>query len=118
MGIMVNSRMYEKLKDVARKKGMIYYSDLAAGLGMLFETEADRNVLRDDLGDISIFEHSQHRSMLSAVVVHKPTSLNPRMPGKGFFRLAREQRIWDGKGTKEKFFFDEIKKVYDYWSTH
>ncbi|WP_179369090.1 hypothetical protein [Candidatus Nitrosotenuis sp. DW1] len=110
--------MYEKMREVARANGMIFYSDLAAGLGMTFETEADRNVLRDDLADISIFEHSQGRPMLSAVVVHKPTSSEPRMPGKGFFRLAREQGIWDGKGTKEKFFFEEIKKVYEYWSAH
>jgi hypothetical protein len=110
--------MYEMLKNVARKNSFIFYSDLATSLGIPFETEADRNVLRDDLADISIFEHSQGRPMLSAVVVHKPTSSEPRMPGKGFFRLAREQNIWNGKGTKEKFFFDEIKKVHDYWSQH
>lgn len=115
---MVNSRMYEKLKDLARKKEMVFYSDLAASLGMSFDTEADRNVFKNDLGDISILEHSQGRPLLSAIVVHKPTSSEPRMPGKGFFKLAREHNIWDGKGTKEKFFFNEIRKVHDYWSQH
>lgn len=73
---------------------------------------------KNDLGDISILEHSQGRPLLSAIVVHKPTSSEPRMPGKGFFKLAREHNIWDGKGTKEKFFFNEIRKVHDYWSQH
>ncbi|MEW6043069.1 MAG: hypothetical protein AB1608_02290 [Thermoproteota archaeon] len=110
--------MYEKLKDVARKKDMIFYSDLAAGLGMLFDNEAERNAVAADLGDISIFEHSQGRPMLSVIVVHKPTSSEPRMPGKGFFKLARDLGVWNGTGTKEKFFANEINKVYDHWSQH
>lgn len=43
---MINGRMYEKLKDLTRKKEMVFYSDLTASLGMSFDTEADRNVFK------------------------------------------------------------------------
>ena len=55
--------------------------------------------------------------MLSAVVVHKHSSSDPRMPGKGFFKLASDLGVWNS-GTKDKFFSDELGKVYEYWSQH
>jgi hypothetical protein len=42
--------MYEKLKELARRKEMVFYSDLAASLGMSFDNETDRNVFKNDLG--------------------------------------------------------------------
>jgi len=114
---MIHERLYEKLKEVARKKDMIYYSELAELLGMPFETEADRNELFRKIGDISTSEHDQGRPMLSVVVVHKSTSSEIRMPGKGFFKLASDLGVWN-KGIKDKFFFDELGKVHEYWSQH
>lgn len=90
--------MYEKLKEVARKRGLIFYSDLATSLGMSFENEVERNVLKNDLGDISIFEHSQGRPMLLAVVVHKPTSSEPRMQVRDFLN-------WPSTWDLERFGF-------------
>lgn len=84
---------------------------------MPFETEADRNELFGKRVDISTFEYTQGRPMLSAVVVHKPSSSDPRMPGKGFFKLASDLGVWNS-GTKDKFFSDELGKVYEYWSQH
>lgn len=113
---MIDKRIYEKLKEIARNRSKIHYNELATLFGLPFETSDDRNKLYQKLGDISAFEVENGRPMLSAVVVHEPSFDKLQMPGEGFFKLAIELGRWDGKGKKEKFFYDEIKKVWDYWS--
>ena len=115
---MVDKRIYEKLKEIARNRSKIHYKELATLFGMPFETSGDRNQLYDKLYEISTNEHLDSKPMLSAVVVHEPSFDALQLPGWGFFKLAMSLGKWDGKGDKRKFFYAEIKRVYDRWSKH
>jgi hypothetical protein len=102
--------VYEKLKEMARAKGMIYYSQIApvAGVGQ-------RN-LGPILGEVCQSEVHQGRPMLGAVVVRKDS----HMPGEGFFKGARKLGLFQGSTDKERreFWGQELKKVHGYWSSH
>jgi hypothetical protein len=113
---MVDKRLYEKLKEVAQNRGKIHYKELATMLGMPFETNEDRNQLYHKLGEISRNEHLEGRPLLSVIVVQQSSLGKLQIPGKGFFELAIELGRWDGKGKMEKFFYDELKRVWKEWS--
>lgn len=115
---MINKRIYEKLKEIARNRSIIHYKELATLFGMPFENSDDRNKLYDELYEISTNEHLEGRHMLSVVVVHEPSFDILQLPGDGFFKLAIDLGKWNGEGKKEKFFYDELKRVWDYWSKH
>jgi len=112
---MVDKRIYEKLKELAQSGKIIHYRELAILLGMPFETSDDRNKLYDKLYEISRFEVKNKRPMLSILVVHEKSFDSSQMPGEGFFHLAKELGVWKGIG-KNKFFSDEIRKVWEYWN--
>ena len=101
---------YEKLKEVARAGGVIYYSQVApvAGVG-------PRN-LGQILGEVCQGEVHQGRPMLGAVVVRKDSHL----PGQGFFKSARKLGLFQGSNDKERreFWVQELRKVHGYWSSH
>ena len=115
---MIDKKIYEKLKEIARNRSIIHYRQLAMLFRMPFETSDDRNQLFYIIGDISVFEVKNNRPMLSAVVVHEPSFDKLQMPGDGFFKLAKDLGKLDVNSSKEKFFYDEIKKVWNYWEKH
>ncbi len=114
---MVNKIIYEKLKEVAQKgkqnniDGIIYYEEVMLLAGLDRENPADREIkLRDMLDNINREEHENGIPMITAIVVRKDT----KIPGKGFFELAREMDLHKGRDD-EKFWINEIRKVWDYW---
>lgn len=75
----------------------------------------ERHLLGEDLGEISEFEHSQGRPLLSAIVVAEENKLS----GVGFFEMAERLELFDpSKTSKKKFLEQEQKKVFDYWKNH
>ena len=81
----------------------------------------ERHQLGEDLGDISEFEHSQGRPLLSSIVVAEENGL----PGVGFFEMAERLHDVDGKPlfdptslSKKKYLSQEQKKVFEYWKSH
>jgi hypothetical protein len=75
----------------------------------------ERHLLGEDLGEISEFEHSQGRPLLSAIVVAEENKLS----GIGFFEMAERLELFDpSKISKKKFLEQEQKKVIDYWKNH
>jgi len=106
----MHQAVYERLKEVARANGMIYYSQIAplAGVG--------QRSLGPILGEICKSEVHQGRPMLGAVVVRKDS----HMAGEGFFKGARKLDLFQGSTDKDKreFWVQELKKVHDYWSSH
>ena len=108
-GISTHQAVYERLKEVARANGVIYYSQIApvAGVGQ-------RN-LSPILGEICKGEVHQGRPMLGAVVVRKDS----HMPGEGFFKGARKLGLFQGSTDRERqeFWVQELKKVHGYWSS-
>lgn len=114
---MMDKRLYKKLIKVAENKGRIYYQELAYGLGEPYDDVNERNQFHDKLGIITRFEHDNGRPMLSVLVVLKEGHMSNKMkmPGAGFFGLAKKLGVWDGKNM-EKFFVLEVNKVHDCWN--
>ena len=96
---------------VARSKSVIAYSDLVRKIKSCI-LEPNGALLAHMLGEISSEEDEESRGLLTVVVVHKTGDLKP---GPGFFRLARSRgrHIVDEK----KFWIEELRNVYDAWST-
>ena len=78
----------------------------------MFTVEFFSSLLAHMLGEISSEEDEESRGLLTVVVVHKS---GDGKPGTGFFRLARSRgrHILD----EEWFWIEELRNVYDVWST-
>lgn len=98
------------LINVARRKGRIAYSELAAQITAI-QIEAHDPRMFHLLGEISIAEEKAGRGMLTAIVVHKSGDMQP---GPGFFELAKTL----GKNTSDILvcWINEFNKVHDYWA--
>jgi hypothetical protein len=98
------------LIDVARRKGRIAYSELAAQITAI-QIEAHDPRMFHLLGEISTAEDKAGRGMLTAIVVHKSGDMQP---GPGFFELAKSL----GKDTSDVLvcWINEFNKVHDYWA--
>lgn len=110
----MHQAIYEELKKVARAGGTTTYGEIAP-LASLDMSRADhRNQIADILGEISSYEHSQGRPMLSVVVVHSEHGEDAGMPGKGFFELARQIGVQRNEDNVT-FFARELERVHDEW---
>jgi len=98
------------LIDVARRKGRIAYSELAAQITAI-QIEAHDPRMFHLLGEISTAEDKAGRGMLTAIVVHKSGDMQP---GPGFFELAKSP----GKDTSDVLvcWINEFNNVHDYWA--
>ena len=103
----MHQSLYQKLKEVARSRDKIAYSELAKSVHL------NRRRLGLPLEEICRYEHEQDRPMLSAVAVYKQSG----MPAKPFFDLAHTLGVYKGDNDVQ-FFTDELCKVHDYWSFH
>ena len=104
----------EQAKDVlvgvARRKGRIAYSELAAQISAI-SIEAHDPRMFHMLGEISSKEDTEGRGMLTAIVVHKSGDMQP---GPGFFELAQSL----GRDTSDTLtcWVNEFNFVHDYWA--
>jgi hypothetical protein len=89
----VNAWLYEELVEAARAGKILNYTYGGKPLKLNFESSADRNVIARLLGEISRYEVSQGRPMLSSVVWHKDTS----GPGVGLRNLGIELGLVRGE---------------------
>jgi hypothetical protein len=106
----MHPEIYDELKRVAKAASYTTYSDIAPLAELDMDNPSHRDEIGQILGEISKYEHSQGRPMLSAVVIHRDNN----MPGKGFFKLARELGVYAGSDDL-KFYLDELKRVHQYW---
>ncbi|HWP91546.1 MAG TPA: hypothetical protein VNN20_05050 [Thermodesulfobacteriota bacterium] len=93
------------LRDRARKRQLITYSELAEKLTHV-TIEPPYHPLYWMLGEISTTEHNAGRPLLSAIVVRR----DDNMPGNGFFELADELGYDISDDTL--FWADQLKKVF------
>jgi molybdopterin synthase catalytic subunit len=63
------------------------------------------------LGEVTSEESAAGRGMLTALVVHKVGDLQP---GPGFFELARQ--LGHQFTDIEKFWIQEVKRVFEVWA--
>jgi hypothetical protein len=103
----MHQALYEKLKEIARARSKIAYSELAQSVYL------NRRRLGLPLEEICCYEHEQGRPMLSVVAVHKHSGI----PAKPFFDLARSLGLYKGDNDSE-FFTDELRKAHECWSSY
>jgi len=109
--------IYCKLIDMARKTATpINYDPIAEIMGKSPGERMGKYWPKETghlLGEISDFEHSNGRPMLSALVINKGTE----KPGEGFFKLARHLGKLKSVSEKDEkpFWEQELQAVYDAW---
>ncbi len=101
--------IYEKLKEVARKKALTNYTEVGALVGL----EPHNPIPWGMLDQINRHEYQEGRHMLSAVVIVQEDN----KLGEGFFKLARKLGLFLGD-DELTFWVKELNKVWGYWSSH
>lgn len=97
------------LAKYAKRRQMIPYSDFVRELRTIQLEHRDPRLFHF-LGEISVEENETGRGMLTALVVHKHGDMQP---GPGFFELAK--KLGHKTSDVEKFWIDEVKKVFAAW---
>jgi hypothetical protein len=104
----LNQVLYNRLKEAASRGKPIYFSEIAELLEINMSDEEQRKKMFEMIANISLYEHQNGRPLLSAIVIKADKS-----PGYGFFIMAR--RLGLQKTNNQSFFYEEVKKVFDYW---
>lgn len=101
----IKSHVRGILLDIAKRKSLVTYRELSNAITTAY-VPYKSDALSTLLGEISDEEDKLGRGLLSVVVVHS----EGRMPGRGFFSLAKEL----GRDTEDwvKFFVEELNRVY------
>lgn len=111
------TREYEQVRaemiKVAKRKDTIFYADIAKVMKLPSSGHYMSAEVGHMSGEISEDEHSRGRPMLSAVAV----SVTRRIPGPGFFDLARTLgKLPSFSEQAERHFWEEEKAaVYAAW---
>jgi len=110
----MNKAIYNKLKEVAKKKTVICYEDLVSECGLLLNLGKidDRNKLSEMLGEISKYELAEERPPISVLVVLKGTVT----PSYGFFNFMDELKIRNPEETDEQMRNRLMSWSYEHWS--
>lgn len=103
--------VYEKLKEVARNRSVISYSEAGNLIGLDMATEIGRIRIAQILDDINNDEDQENSPMLSAVVIRNDIN----MPGSGFFECAKGLGKYHG-GNDLVFWVHELVRVHNCWS--
>jgi hypothetical protein len=109
--MVIQKAIYERLRAVARAGQTIYYGSVAELAGLDIHSQSDRKIIGRFLDDIDRYEYAHGRPMLSAVVIRERTGC----PGKGFFDLARQIGVLNGRTTDAEFFSRELERVHTLW---
>ena len=109
--------VFHKLCEVARIQDFVFYSELGHLVGLNMGDPHHRDCLSEILGDINIKEDEAGRPLISAVAVLK----GQHRPGVGFWNIAHEPiGSYHGSrdpGDRDKFWSDELRRVYNFWTT-
>ena len=109
----MHKEIYNNLKEVARKKQLITYKELASVVGLDWNKDYGKcRQIFPVLGAVSTCEVEKGHPMLSAIAVRQ----DKRTPGPGFFALARDLGRYQS-GTDYSFWIAERDAVWDLWSS-
>lgn len=112
----MNKMVRDTLIEIAKRNRIIYYHELCdkCNLGLdMRNSPSDRIEIGRILGIISEYEYSNHRPLLSALVVSRSGT-----EGDGFYKLCEDLGItsdWKKLKRDDLFSVLEIKKCHDYW---
>lgn len=110
----VDRWLYVRLVEAARARQILSYTDVGKPLGLDFDSPADRNVIARLLGEISRYEVSQGRPMLSSVVWHKDLS----GAGVGLRNLGIELGIVRGDEDDLAFATRQVNATHAFWGSN
>jgi len=111
----MNETIYERLKEAAKEKRFVTYSDVSAAIGLSLSDAEGLNKLSVLLEEIADHEMSAGRPLLVAIIV----SDSNNMPGGGLFSYAKRKGLMNAKDKdKLSFFLAEAKKVHDFWAAN
>ena len=111
----MNQILYDELARLARARSLAAYSDVSPLVGLSMENESDREEIARLLGEIAVYEHSEGRPMLTALIVHRGNDNNP---GEGFFSIAHELGLYNGRRdqlARLTFWANQVTDVHNYW---
>jgi hypothetical protein len=109
----LNQAIHNRLVRLAQARQTAFYGDIAPLVGLDVRRTADRSKIAKLLEEISVYEHSRARPMLSAIILDRETN----SPGQRFFVLARALNRYSGEGERSdrEFLEAEIQSVWDQW---
>ena len=120
-------KAYPLLVDAAKKETFITYGEVGGKIGLYVESEYFVLKIGYVVGACSKYERINGRPLISAIVVNATT----QRPGPGFFGLSPTQSDLHSKtGHRASkgddymtpdmlvIWASEVKKVYEWWSTH
>lgn len=110
----MNRELYDTLVAAARRRDILFYSQVGPMLRLNFESPADRNRIGHLLGEISQYEHENGRPFLSSIVWYKDMS----SPGPGLHRLGVELGVAWGGEDELAFAIRQVNATHDFWSAH
>lgn len=102
--------IYDKLQAVARARKLTDYTEMGALVGL----QPHDFRLWAMLDEINQFENEHNRPMISALVISKEEN----RPGSGFWVCASGLGKFINGGDQDRFWSDELRRVWEYWATH
>jgi hypothetical protein len=108
----VNRALHDTLVAAARRREVLFYSQVGPMLRLNFESPADRNRIGHLLGEVSRYEYSEGRPFLSRVVWYKDMS----SPGPGLFRLGVELGAVRGTEDELAFAIRQVNATHEFWA--
>ncbi len=102
--------IYDKLQAVARLHELTNYTEIGALVGL----GPHDFRLWAMLDEINRFEHEHKRPMISALVVVQEEN----RPGSGFWACASGLGKFIVGGDEDRFWSDELRRVWEYWASH
>jgi hypothetical protein len=113
----MNESVRTYLIEAARQKDkFVYYSDVVrdCALDINTNTEFGRKLLSNILGEVSAFEDSHKRPLVSALAIYKDKARNDH--GDGFYKLAEQLGKGKFKQLRDDLYgFMEAKECRKYW---
>lgn len=109
----MNQAVHNRLVRLAQARQTASFEEIASLVGTDARSRVSQSRTSKILNEISVYEHSHARPMLSALVLHSEGT----SPGPEFFSLARTLGRYSGEDEQSdrKFFEAEIKSVHDLW---
>lgn len=110
------SDIRKQLIELARQKTTWYYSQLndQLQLGLNFNSNHDRKLIGEWLGEISVHEFENDRPLLSALVIHKG---GRREQGDGFYKLCEQLygEDWESLKADKNWENSMIADCFTFW---
>jgi hypothetical protein len=109
----VRDRLWASLVDVARREGLVSYTDLVSDVPELEGPHS--HALAELLGEICDRCHAQGRPLLPALVVYRGPDRHG--PGAGFYDAARRLGLHTGDDitAREEFWWHQVALCHESW---